>query len=235
MEPIVKQTRKVLVLLAGVGLAATLSACATTGADDPGKPEPITPTEHFAIDVQSQPQELRLATHGSGLSDNQMRAIEAFAARWLDSQQGEVTLQSPSRAGDPGAAYRTTTGARDALVAAGVAPDKVRIIGYDAANDPQAPVIIGFTRYTAKGPHCGDSWENLTNTWSNREYANFGCAVTANMAAQIDDPGDLLHPREMTPADAGRRQVVLDHYRKGEVTSSAKDSQADGAVSRAVP
>lgn len=236
MEPIVTQTRKVLILLAGVSLAAALSACATTDTpDDPAKPTPITPTERFAIEVQPQPQELRLATHGSGISANQAQALGVFAQKWMDLDGGEVVVQSPTHGADPGAAYRTSSAARDALVAAGVSPDKIRIVGYDGAGDVQAPIIVGFSRYVAKGPQCGQNWENLTATKDNGSYENFGCAVTANMAAQIADPGDLLQPREMTPADAGRRQVVLDHYRKGETTSSAKDSQADGAVSRAVP
>jgi len=235
MEPIVKQTRKALVLVAGACLAAALSACASTAGGDAGKPEAVTPTERFPIDVQSQPEELRLAVHGSGLSANQAGALGAFAAKWLDSEGGEITLKSPANGVDPGAAYRTTEGARDALVSAGVSSERIRTVGYDAAGDASAPVVVAYARYVAKGPQCGQSWENLTSTDQNREYANFGCAVTANMAAQIADPGDLLRPREMTPADAGRRQVVLDHYRKGETTSSAKDSQADGAVSRAIP
>ena len=43
-----------------------------------------------------------------------------------------------------------------------------------------------------------------------------------------------MQPRPMTPADAGRRATVLGRYRAGEVTSSAVDAQANGAVSRAV-
>jgi pilus assembly protein CpaD len=34
--------------------------------------------------------------------------------------------------------------------------------------------------------------------------------------------------------DAGRRQTVIDKYRKGELTASAKDEQAQGVVSNAV-
>jgi pilus assembly protein CpaD len=55
--------------------------------------------------------------------------------------------------------------------------------------------------------------------------------VTANIAAQIADPEDLLHPRAETPPDGSRRQVVLDKYRTGATTSTAKDTQANGAVS----
>jgi len=54
------------------------------------------------------------------------------------------------------------------------------------------------------------------------------------IAAQVADPADLLHPRTEAPPDAARRQTVLDKYRQGAVTSAAKDTQANGAVSTTV-
>jgi pilus assembly protein CpaD len=50
----------------------------------------------------------------------------------------------------------------------------------------------------------------------------------------IANPADLLTPRQMDPADASRRENVLGKYRQGQMTSSAKDPQANGAVSDAV-
>ena len=225
---------RIAVLLAGCALAASLGACATDGASAAG-PDPVTPTERYAIEVQPHPEEMRLAIHAAGVSANQTHVLGDFVRRWMDSGGGEITVQSPTRGADPGAAYRTTATARDVLTASGVAPEKIRIVGYDAAGQADAPVIVGYTRYAAKGPQCGHAWENLSSTHQNREYNNFGCAVTANVAAQIADPADLLTAREMTDPDAARRAAVLEHYRKGETTSSAKDSQADGAISRVVP
>jgi pilus assembly protein CpaD len=69
---------------------------------------------------------------------------------------------------------------------------------------------------------------------SNDVQPNFGCAVTANMAAQIANPADLARPQHATPADAARRSLVLDKYRKGQITSSEKDDQAKGVVSDAI-
>ena len=62
-----------------------------------------------------------------------------------------------------------------------------------------------------------------------------GCSTVSNMAAQISDPRDILGQRPQDPADAGRRSTVIDKYRKGEVTSGAKDEQASGAISKAIP
>ena len=88
--------------------------------------------------------------------------------------------------------------------------------------------------YQAHGSDCAKTWDNLTSTGTNQASRHFGCTVTANFAAQIANPKDLLAPAQMTAADNTRRAVVLGKYRKGETTSSAKDSQASGTVSSAV-
>ena len=94
--------------------------------------------------------------------------------------------------------------------------------------------MVGFKGYKAEGPECGRDWKSYTASRDNDVNNNFGCAITANMAAMIANPADLSNPQQTDPADAGRRETVLDKYRSGAVTSSAKDPQANGAVSDAV-
>ena len=67
--------------------------------------------------------------------------------------------------------------------------------------------------------------------FSNQSSGGFGCAITANMDAQVASPADRVRPADMGPADSQRRLFALDKYRKGEITSSAADEQAKGAVS----
>ncbi|MFI4933204.1 MAG: CpaD family pilus assembly protein [Caulobacterales bacterium] len=212
-----------------IGLLA-LGACAGTGGT--GKPDPILPTERFSIDVRSAPEELKLASHTTGLTSTQADALETFAHDWMDAEGGDITIKAPEHGDDPAGAYRTATGARDVLMAQGAAAQKVRIVGYEAGGDPHAPIIVAFLRYHAQGPDCGHEWGNLASTADNNGYAEFGCSVTANMAAQIANPADLLGPRDSPPPDAGRRQTILDHYRKGDISSSTKDPQADGTFSK---
>ncbi|MFO1013224.1 MAG: CpaD family pilus assembly protein [Caulobacteraceae bacterium] len=219
-------------LLLAATAALSLSACASTGTV--GNDDALTPTERFGITVTPQPVELRLAPHAGGISQNQAAALTEFTQGWRDIDGGMITLRAPGNGADPAAARATLETARRFLIDQGVDPAKIQLAGYDAGGDPTAPVVVGYARYTAQGPDCSQAWPNMTATMNNREYENFGCAVTANMAAMIDNPGDVLQPRTMTPADAGRRATVLGRYRAGEVTSSAADAQANGAVSRAV-
>jgi pilus assembly protein CpaD len=229
MEPLVINPRKALTLLAGAAMAAALAGCQT---DEAAGPDLVTTTQQFAMEAKPQPFELRLAVHPGGVSQNQAYVLGGYARDWTRNGGGEITLQSPSGGGE--AAQRTANTAREVLIASGVAPDRVRIVAYDGSTEVEAPVIVGYQRYAANVPSCGGKWGNIAAVDHNRATGNFGCAVTANMAAQIADPTDIVHPHDGAPADASRRQTVLDHYRKGEATSSAKDAQADGAISRAV-
>jgi pilus assembly protein CpaD len=229
-----RPTMRASLWLAGLSLLA-LGACASDGGDRHAKadPPPLTPSERYAIEVRPNPEELKLGAHAEGISGNQADALRDFIARWNEADRGEIVVKAPEHGPPPAGVYRTATSARDYLIAQGVPAADVRIVGYEASGDGQAPVVVGFMRYVAKGPQCGQSWEDLARTFDNSEYKQFGCSVTANMAAQIADPGDLLRPRSFDPPDAARRQTVLDKYRTGSNTSSAKENQASGAISTA--
>lgn len=225
-----------LILPAALAAAGALAGCATDGGARQTAQLPKTPTEQWTgqVRTEAQPDEIRLSAHRTGLSTTQADALSALTGRWIDAEGGEILIQAPSNGGDPAGAYRVATEGRDFLVRSGVPAHLVRIVGYDAKGEAAAPVVVGYLRYAALIPECGKQWSNMTRTNSNRPDSNFGCAVTANMAAMVANPADLDHPRTMTPADAGRRQTVIDKYRKGEATSSGKDEQASGAVSKAV-
>ena len=212
-------------------LAGSLTACATDGVDKKDPP-PLTPTEKFAIKVTPHDDQIMLAPHAGGLSPAQLAALSDLAERWRDQGEAMIRIQSPKRGGED--AYRSVAAIQDALYAAGVTADKVDVVDYDPGARPGAPVIVGFLRYDATGPECGRKWTNFAKSMNNDVNGNFGCATTANVAAMIADPGDLLAPRQTTPGDAARRATVVAKYRDGEITASAKDSQASGVISTAL-
>jgi pilus assembly protein CpaD len=219
--------------LASLALLA-LGACATDKPHDQkaaADPPPITPSERYQIQVDPSPLELKLGVHDAGISPTQADALRDFAGRWAQTDRAPITIKAPEHGPPQAAVFRTASAARDFLVSQGVDPADVRIVGYEAGDDSAAPVVVGFVRYEARGPQCGRSWDNLAMDFKNQGYAEFGCSVTANIAAQVAEPADLLHPRTMDPPDAQRRETVLGLYRAGSTTSSAKDAQANGAVS----
>ena len=222
-----------LVRLTPLAAALVLTGCASTPPPATGSLA-LTPLDTWSSRVQvvAQPEEIRLAPHPTGLSGTQARALAEFHARWVTAEGGVITVAAPTGTQGSGA-YRVSADARAFLLEQGAPPERVRLIGYDGAGTANAPIVIGFERYVAVAPRCGE-WGSVARTAANNPYGNLGCAVTANMAAQVANPGDLRGARPMDPADTGRRTTVLGKYRAGEVTSTAKDEQASGAVSTAV-
>ena len=223
-------TRSSLIVFASaVLLTAPLVACG--GAAGSG-PVPLTPTSRFALQIEPGLDRVAFAVHETGLSENQTLALGDMVNRFSSEGAPMLTVEAPS--GDDPVSSDIAWRIKGALEAQGVPPYQVRVVTY-AAPDPRAPVLVGFDTVRAAVPTCGTSWTNLGRTGANAGYANFGCAVNANLAAQIADPRDIVSPRAMQPGSAARRAVVFDKYRLGEPTAATREPMIeDQRVSNAV-
>ncbi len=215
-------------LWAALAAGLALSGCA---ADTNPQNLSLTPTEHYGIAVTSHPEQIALGLHASGLSTAQMAALGQFVSRWRDDGGGTVSVRAPLAIGDAATGRRMQTQTAAYLTKLGVPQERVQMAGYDARQASGAPLLASYERFSSQGPNCSGGWSDLTATGHNSTFSHFGCAVTANIAAQLADPRDLIAPAVMTAADGPRRATVLKKYRDGDVTSSAKDDQADGKVS----
>ena len=220
-------------------LAAALAGCSTGGRVGPrgALPEVVnapTPLDQYAIKVAPQDEQVALAPHAFGLSQAQRAALADFAARWREAGTETVTIDAPSVAACGCDPHATARAALAALQGLGVPPSLLKIGEYDPAGRPNAPVLAHYARFVASTDDCSKRWSNLVSTADNTVTSHFACATTQNIAAMVADPHDFLRPAPTTPADNGRRAVVLDKYRQGQITSSVKDDQASGTVSQAV-
>lgn len=223
-------TRPSLIVLASaVLLAAPLAACG--GAAGSG-PVPLTPTSRFALQVEPGLDRVAFAVHETGLSANQTLALADMVNRFAGEGAPMLTVEAPS--GDDPVSSDVAWRIKGALEAQGVPPYQVQVVTY-LAPDPRAPVLVGFDTVRAAVPQCGTSWTNLGRTGANAGYANFGCAVNANLAAQIADPRDIVSPRAIQPGSAARRAVVFDKYRLGEPTAATREPMIENQrISNAV-
>ena len=71
---------------------------------------------------------------------------------------------------------------------------------------------------------------DVTEAYANQTSDNFGCFHTANIAAMIGDPRQLLEPYDMTIPNSERRQIVYDKYIRGENTASTQPARQQVAV-----
>lgn len=213
--------------------ALSLSACATTGADSSvasKTPDPVTPTTLYALTSQSDTHAINLRIEPQGLSPNQRRALDQVAAKasWTSGEPVDVEIVT---SGDP-TARSAGQGVHQYLTGHDVAAES--LIQRSAPDQPADIITVNIISYTAQTYDCGQDIGNLSATGSNKTPSNFGCAVTSNLAAQIADPRDLSRPATATPSDAIRKSVVLDHYSKGEVTTTTSSEDAKGTISDAI-
>lgn len=205
--------------IAVIAATAGLTACMGAPAGGLG-PAPLTPTSRFSLQVEPGMERIALAVHDQGLSANQQLALTDFANQFGLAGAPVIRIEAPS--GQDAIANQMAWSVRGQLESIGVPSNRIQVMAYDAP-DPRAPVLVGFDTVQAFVPRCNAGATNLTRTAANATPANFGCAVTANLAAQIADPRDIVSPREMTPADAGRRAVVFDSYRRGQLTAAPRE------------
>lgn len=166
------------------------------------------------------------------LDDRQKMQVAAFARAYIERGHGQMLVSVPDRSLNKGAASDFLSDVSRVLADEGVNDDSVVYKPYQvAANQTSAPVVMKFNRYVAKASPCGDWSMDYSYNPKNVNPPNFGCATQNNLAAMIADPADLVHPRTMDPADAERRSVVLDKYRKGESTATQRSDSDSAAVS----
>jgi len=220
-------TRTLLVAAAFSLAALCLGACASA----PKKPaapsraaQAVNPLELYPLKADATTDKIALAPHEAGLSPAQTEAVKQLAVRRVKTSGGVITLSLPHGAADPAVAARTADFVQALLAVEGAPAQRST---YES-TDPKAPLLVSFDYEKAEIAKCGKDWGDLSKTSDNLDYDNFGCAVTANMAAQIANPNDLVRPRIEDAPDAERRMTVLDKYRAGKVTA-ADEPQAKGA------
>ncbi|MBI1686005.1 CpaD family pilus assembly protein [Caulobacter hibisci] len=221
--------------VAGLAALSALAGCASSATEEQRAAALAAPTDtqqwESRVRVETAPDEILLAIHAEGLSQRQAEALDALVARWIEADGREIVVGVPAAGRDGRVSQAMVAAVRERLVDAGATSTTVRVASYDATNEKSPVLRVGYLRHAVVTPRCDQAWGDLTATRRNDAYASFGCAITANIAAQVANPQDLAGPRATTPADAERRDTVMAKYRKGEQTASNRDAQAVGTLS----
>lgn len=222
--------------LALAAAALALAGCKDERAMTTGSIGNATYTERHPITVGSGLAYLDLLPGGGphGVTARQAADIQAFAADWRKNGRGPMVIQVPQQ-GQP---MFAVSAVRAELQAAGVPAHQISEQRYAGSPAALNPVRLAFPKLEARVPHECGYWPkdvaggaNAFESNKNQDYWNFGCAYQQNLAAMVADPEDLIRPRAETPARAGRRDTVLDKYRKGENTVSQGAAENKARVS----
>ncbi|MEQ1755248.1 MAG: CpaD family pilus assembly protein [Micropepsaceae bacterium] len=224
---------KVFSRFAVIGLlAASVAGCATPAENsaanhyDAGKAFPIRVEPQIATLV------VLVDSEGGGIVRGEQDRIQAFAEQWKARGHGALSVSVPTGTANQASANSAMSQVAKILSESDIGKKSFRVSSYKgAANDSDAPITLSFITDVAVAPECGTDWsENMAFTPRNLPWADFGCSSQHNLAAMIEDPRDLDHPRATDKADAMRRSTVLQKYRQGEATYTTLTGTRDSGV-----
>ncbi len=163
--------------------------------------------------------ELYVQPGGLNLSARDQDAVGNFIYQYSRSGQGPLYLNLPSNAANGLGVKQAQNTLGAQLASYSILNRAIQTGQYEAAQGMPAPVVVSFRRLTTAPIKCQQG-ASLTHTSNNQPYSGYGCAQTANLAAMITDPRQLLAPYELGSSSIVRRITVLDNYGAGKKTSA---------------
>jgi len=165
--------------------------------------------------------ELYVGQAGLHLSARDKDAVGDFIAQYSASGEGPLYINVPAKGLNSHGVSQANAVIQSHLGHYGMSGAAVQTGQYAAAPGAPAPVIVSFRRLVTVPVDCQQG-ASLMHTSNNQPYGNFGCAQTANLAALIDNPRQLLSPYPLDNASSVRRTTVLDKYNVGEATATPR-------------
>jgi pilus assembly protein CpaD len=224
-------------LLAIAGCAAMLAGCITDRAAVPEVPRDLRQRHPIAIREGVHTVELFIGSRRGELTLDQRGDVLSFAHTWRRDAAGGIIIDLPSGTSNAAAAANALQQVRAILTNMGIPPQDIEVRPY-RPSDPRtlATLRLNYPRMVASAGPCGMWPKDLGATADrehseNTEYWNFGCSAQHNLAAQVENPADLVQPRGEGPAYTPRRTTVLEKYRGGLGTGTVYANPNEGKIS----
>lgn len=226
--------RRAGIVVSAALIAVSLSGCLNYSFEEKSYHFGTTIEERYPIEVTQGMARLDIAVTGreSRLTGDDEIRVTDFVRGYREQGNGPFVVARPVGGGRDIASAGKVARIQRVLYRAGLQGSAVNYRVYQPRKgEPGSSVILTYSRYEATSPECGDWSTNSAYSYNNRQFGNFGCATQSNLAAMVANPRDLVAPRAMDPADAARRDIVIDAYRQGDTTSSDRTAEESGNVS----
>ncbi len=206
-------------------LVAVLAGCSNVDRTVATSAIPVDYHQRHPVALVNARQSLDIFLVGATnrLDYRQKHDVEAFSADYIAHGEGLIRVLVPRGSVDGHAADGTLAALRHLLAGSGVKGD-IEVGSYQVTDARLASVLrMSFVKLQAKAAtHCGDWPDDLgsgssLDGWENRTYYNLGCASQQTLAAQMDDPRDLIRPRAEDPSDVQMRTRAIGDIRGNPV------------------
>jgi len=173
------------------------------------------------IKVAESIERLELYTRPNGLelSARDKLAVAQFLDGYGQAGEGPLFVNRPSNAVSGLGTQQAEAVIRGLMTQGGLNPSSLQTGQYASRPGAPAPVVVSYRTLRAIPENC-NNMGSLTNTYSNQPHIGFGCFQSANLAAMITDPRQLLEPYAAGQPNAQRRQVIYDRYIQGETSAA---------------
>lgn len=207
--------KNITLISCALGAIIGLSACAS--------PAPTYAPTHLRhpINVAESVERLELYTRPNGmeLSARDKLAVAQFLDGYARSGDGALYINRPANAIAGLGTKQAEAVIRGLMAQGGMNPNAVQTGQYASKPGAPAPVVVSYRTLRAIPQDCRQL-DSLTNTYSNQPHSNFGCFQSANLAAMVSDPRQLLEPYASGLPNAQRRQAIYDKYIEGAPTAA---------------
>lgn len=137
--------------------------------------------------------EVYIRPTGMNLSARDRGAMRQFISLYGQEGDGAMFLNIPSNSASSNGMRQAKAEIQNLLMEAGMAGAPVQSGQYSAAQGASAPLVLSFRRLAVVPEDCIQN-QNITRTYNNQAYDNFGCAGLSNFAVLTGDPKQLLEP-----------------------------------------
>lgn len=206
------------------GMAAMtviISGCTSTYSH---KLPPVTMRSPINVAESIERLELYTRPNGLELSARDKVAVAQFLDGYRQSGSGPLFINRPSAQASSAGTRQAEAVIRGLMRDGGLNPSSLQGGQYQSNPNAPAPVVVSYRALRAIPENCRRAG-SVVDTFSNQAPDNFGCFQSANLAAMIADPRQLIEPYEFGQSDAQRRQVIYDRFIQGEATAAAFPSR----------
>ncbi len=190
---------------------------------------PVGVSRHEAV------AEIAAPAGGGTLAAADLTRLDQLGREHIRRGAGPVTVTVGAGPGVPAQAAAAAFGRQVAAalslpageVAVSLIPLKPPPNGRPAALTARVTVPV----WVADTPDCGPRTRPVTPDYANGDMASFGCAIQRNLGLMVQDPADLVRMRDSSGRDGNRAADVLDKYRRGVATGSAKEDSTGSTAS----
>jgi pilus assembly protein CpaD len=211
-------------VLVGGTLAVMLAGCSTTVYRESFGD--ITTRNKITVAETVERLEMYVGPNGLNLSARDQDAVDNFIIQYSRTAEGPLYVNIPGAAAQGAGVRQAQSVITSRLQSLGLPPQALQVGQYASRDGAPAPIVLSYRRLTTEPIECQQG-SSLTHTSNNQPYGGFGCAQTANLAAMIADPRQLLSPYDLANGPADRRTLVLDGYSTAGTTATPRPADQE--------